>query len=98
MGRARDKRVHRARVLKNVAGGNLHQHPGGQLEYAAGEENLLAAYLHHTNDRGEHDFCIPSGADGIYVEDGNFEKYVRSAEYKRKKHADRESYVWAYDL
>ncbi len=63
--------------------------------YANSEFDLLAYYLRSMNGH-EHDFVVPAQdepATVIAVED-NWNEFVSSAAYKRKKAADEDSYVW----
>jgi hypothetical protein len=66
----------------------------GGLEFAPGEENLLALYLANINDKGEHDFVLPKGADRILVRGDSWSRFVSSPEYRAKQNADRISYFW----
>ena len=66
----------------------------GKLKIAIGEENLLAAYLSDMNVAGEHDFVMPKRCKQMFVEDGVWFRYVNGDSYKRKKDADRVSYLW----
>lgn len=56
---------------------------------SGGEKDLLAVYLH----RGR---SFPSGAGLLVIEPGAWTALTTKAEWGRRKHADRESYVWDY--
>lgn len=78
----------RERVVKN-----------GKLHFAASEEDLLAVYLKDINENGEHDFVFESGVSlkenqFIAIEEGSYLNFQRATQYKRKKLADRKSYLW----
>lgn len=66
---------------------------------AAGEEDLLAVYLKDVNEKGEHDFVWETGKtltqnQKIVVEEGSYRNYQKAPAYRRKKKADRQSYLW----
>ena len=64
----------------------------GRVVLATGEEDLLAHYLTHTNDDGEHDFVVPSEAE--VVEFDHLYKGMREdTQYVAKKSADKISYL-----
>lgn len=70
-----------------------------QLFAAAGEEDLLALYLKDIGPDGGHDFVeqtgVPLGKNTkLVVEDGTYNHFRTRGEYKRKKAADRSSYLW----
>lgn len=70
-----------------------------RLLYAASEEDLLALYLKDVNEDGEHDFVFESGKslgddDKIIVQEGSYASFRSAGAYKRKKLADRKSYLW----
>jgi hypothetical protein len=66
----------------------------GRLFAAAGEEHLLAAYLStYSDDRGHH-FDVPGGNKRIVFDDTWWGHFVSSDAYRRKKDADRVSYLW----
>jgi hypothetical protein len=66
----------------------------GRLVSAAGEEEILAYYLTHMNDAGEHDIVLPSNVDGMVLDQGFYEDYLNSDQFRRKVEADRISYAW----
>jgi len=71
----------------------------GKLVVAAGEEELVAYYMMHMNPEGEHDFTKPDGSilgenDYLSLATGWYSKLLKSEKYRRKKAADRHSYVW----
>ncbi len=70
-----------------------------RLFFAASEEDLLALYLKDVNEFGEHDFVWETGRslgddDKIIVQEGSYASFRRAGAYKRKKKADRKSYLW----
>ncbi|MFB0873318.1 MULTISPECIES: hypothetical protein [unclassified Sphingobium] len=78
----------RQKVIKN---GNLH--------FAASEEDLLAVYLKDINEKGEHDFVSESGVSLnenqlIAIEEGSYLNFQKATQYRRKKLADKKSYLW----
>ena len=64
----------------------------GRVVLATGEEDLLAHYLTHTNDDGEHDFVVPPQANVIEF-DHLFQGMPEDAQYLAKKAADKISYL-----
>ncbi len=71
----------------------------GQLVWADGEEDMVAYYMTHLNRQGEHDFTLPDGADlsendRIALEGGIYAELRQNRQYRAKKRADRNSYVW----
>lgn len=59
-----------------------------------GEEDLLALYLRNLNPDGEHDFPDIKDNNGFILEEGFWEEFLKSEQYKSKKEADRISYGW----
>lgn len=71
----------------------------GRLRMAAGEADLLAYYAVHINNDGDHDFTVPSNADwlpeqSIEIGSGQYNGFVANPQYRAKKEADEESYLW----
>lgn len=71
----------------------------GNLMHAASEEDLLAMFLRDVNAEGEHDFVSETGKpfrEGQFfaVQEGSYLAYTKRGEYKRKKKADKKSYLW----
>jgi hypothetical protein len=62
--------------------------------FISGEEDLLAFYLMHTNEKGMHDFVIGSEFKGIFLEEGFWKDFCDSAERKEQLKQDKVSYVW----
>lgn len=60
----------------------------------AGEEELLAYYLKDINSEGEHDFIIPKDLNIIAIEEGFWEKYIKSEQVAKQIAADKISYTW----
>ena len=67
---------------------------GPRVVFAAGEEELLAIYLHHLNDTGEHDFIIDGDYDTLAFEEGFWDEFVASPERRAQIEADKISYFW----
>jgi hypothetical protein len=67
---------------------------GSRAVFAAGEEELLAAYLAKLNDHGEHDFVFPAEMTAITLDEGHWAHFVKSPERKAQLEADRISYAW----
>ncbi len=71
----------------------------GYLGLASGEEDLLAYYLEHlTGTENIHGFPHPDGRpwearDHLAI-DGGYTEMLKSSQYKRKKEADENSYIW----
>lgn len=71
----------------------------GRLEYAHGEEDLLAYYAVRINEEGDHDFTAPEGhswndVKSVTIGAGHWANYVTSPQYLAKKEADKVSYAW----
>ena len=67
---------------------------GDTKVFATDEEELLAYYLRDINTDGEHDFIIPPDANGIFHQEGIWEEFIESREYKAQLKANQISYVW----
>jgi hypothetical protein len=61
---------------------------------AAGEEELLAYYLTHTDKNKQHDFDISDQFDAAYFVEGSWATVSSNPLYIAKKNADRQSYAW----
>lgn len=66
---------------------------------ATGEEELLAVYLTHMNDKKEHDFVFPikdsdQKPDALFLGPGPFKNFIESEAYKKKLENDKMSYLW----
>lgn len=66
----------------------------GKLFTAAGEDDLLAFYLTHLNESGEHDFVMPPDYDGMVIDEGLWEDFVQSPERQAQLVANQISYSW----
>ena len=71
----------------------------GNLVSAAGEEELVAYYMTHMNSDGEHDFTKPDGtnfseSESVSFDVGFYSDMLNNAQYRAKKAADQDSYVW----
>ena len=67
---------------------------GGRGVFAAGEEELLAAYLRGLNSLGEHDFVLPVEATHVMVEEGLWEEFQRNPQRVTQIAANEVSYMW----
>lgn len=67
----------------------------GPVIAAPSESSLLAYYLKNMND-SEHDFILPGDVPTPthVMVDEDWDKFVSSAPYLRKKSADSDSYLW----
>jgi hypothetical protein len=70
-----------------------------RLFYSPSEPDLLAHYLRDIEADGEHGFVRPGGGEWregeqLLIEDRLFTNTVSRPEYRRKRSADRISYVW----
>jgi hypothetical protein len=61
---------------------------------AAGEEELLAAYLSEVDTNFEHVFDLPQGFDRIFFDVGFWENFAFSSERRSRIEADKVSYMW----
>lgn len=71
----------------------------GHLISAGGEEDLVAYYMTHIDDSGEHGFPKPDGSDfaageAFVLAPGQYESLQKNGQYIAKKDADRDSYIW----
>lgn len=66
----------------------------GKLGFAAGEEDLLAHYLRHANDKGEHHFHVPDNVTSIAIAEGSWRWFSVHPQYRAKVNADKISYAW----
>lgn len=72
----------------------------GRLVSAGGEEELLAYYLHQTDDMGHHDFIPPESESGPFevsrfsLDGGLWERSRMDPQFLARKTADRISYFW----
>jgi hypothetical protein len=68
---------------------------GGRVVHAKDERNLLAHYLTNTDEHGAHNFVVPRDTRATnVVAENNWDAFVASAPYRRKKAADVDSYLW----
>jgi hypothetical protein len=61
---------------------------------AAGEEELLSAYLRKLNASGEHDFVIDGNYDRVVFDEGLWKAFERRPERQAQIESDRISYAW----
>lgn len=71
----------------------------GHLLTAGGEEDLLAYYLKNLIDPEHHGFPGPKGEpwqpkEHLGLDTGGYSALIENPQYKRKKLADRDSYIW----
>lgn len=65
-----------------------------QTVAAAGEEELLALYLHDLNREGEHDFAVKRTYDLLSIGEGFWEEFLKSPERVAQIKSNRVSYAW----
>jgi hypothetical protein len=61
---------------------------------AAGEEELLAQYLRNINKDGVHDFIFPGKYTSLSIQEGFWEEYIISEQFRNQRQADKISYLW----
>lgn len=61
---------------------------------AAGEEELLGAYVKRLNAEGEHDIIIPKGTDHVLFREGLWHNFLNSDECRAQRAANEISYSW----
>jgi hypothetical protein len=66
----------------------------GRLVMAAGEDDLLAYHLRHLDEKGVHDFFVPAGTDGVFIDEGHWEEFSNSRQRKSQIDANKASYAW----
>lgn len=71
----------------------------GPFAAAYGEEDLIAYYMTHLNEKEEHDFSRPDGTswaagERFGIKPGTYATLRSNPQYIAKKKADRVSYVW----
>jgi hypothetical protein len=65
------------------------------LVTAAGEEDLLAQYMCHTDEDGKHMLPkVPPGTGGLALLEGDWDFYKVSPQRAAKREADSGSYMW----
>lgn len=65
------------------------------IVHAAGEEELLADYLQTLDSFGDHNFTCPSPKfNGIFIEPGSWNAFIRSPQRIAQQEADKISYFW----
>jgi hypothetical protein len=67
---------------------------GKRTILADGEEELLALYLGHLNQAGEHDFVIEGDYDFVHLAEGSWTHFANSPERRTQVEHDRISYAW----
>ena len=60
----------------------------------AGEEDLLAYYLIHTNAMGVHDFTINGSYNGFVLDEGGWEDFYKSPQRLKQIRENEISYGW----
>ncbi|MDO8616157.1 MAG: hypothetical protein Q7T33_10570 [Dehalococcoidia bacterium] len=66
----------------------------GKLGMAAGEEELLANFLRHTDDEGQHCFQFPQSFTKVFVDEGFWDRFCKHPDRLAQIEADRVSYAW----
>jgi hypothetical protein len=62
--------------------------------FAPGEEDLLAFYLMHMNEKGKHDFAIGKRFKGIFLDEGFWKDFCERPERKEQLRQDSIRYIW----
>jgi hypothetical protein len=62
--------------------------------YVAGEENLLAYYLTHIDENGDHAFLFDPDADLISIDESWWDDFESSEERRAQLEHDEISYLW----
>ena len=62
--------------------------------FAAGEEELLAAYLSRVDANSEHDFVVDPNCPGFVLVEGHWSAFVGSPARQAQVDANKISYVW----
>lgn len=65
-----------------------------KLQWAAGEENLLAYYLRHADEEGRHCFEFPDSATFVSIGEGFWDDFRQHPDRLGQIAADKVSYVW----
>jgi hypothetical protein len=65
-----------------------------QAVHVAGEEELLAIYLHDVDDSGEHNFVFPPGYTAIALGEGFWEAFQNQPQRQAQLVANQISYLW----
>jgi len=73
--------------IKYLSGKENLYETGVKTPFLAGEENLLALYLHSGKK-------FPSNVDTIVIDGDIWNSFINKPEYKRKKEQDKISYAW----
>ena len=66
----------------------------GNLLGAAGEDELLAVYLTHTNEQGEHYFPIPDATTSVFFDEGFWKDFEQNPQRIAQIEANEISYLW----
>ena len=66
----------------------------GSLGMAAGEEELLAYYLTHTDDSDKHDFVFPKNYNSMLLGEGFWENFRNHADRAAQIKENQISYAW----
>ncbi len=66
----------------------------GELAGAAGEEDLLAFFLQHLNEKGDHDFIWPRSRGSLAVVEGLWNEFTQRPERRAQLEANEISYAW----
>lgn len=66
----------------------------GTAVFVSGEEDLLAYYLMHINEKGKHDLTFKKDFKGVFLEEGFWKDFCDSPERKEQIRQDSVSYLW----
>jgi len=64
------------------------------LVLVPGEEDLLAFYLMHVNEKGVHDSPVGGEYNGVVLEEGFWEDFCKRPEREEQLRQDSISYIW----
>jgi hypothetical protein len=59
-----------------------------------GEEDLLGFYFKNLNEKKEHDFILDKDINWVLLEEGFWEDFLKSPQYRYQLEANRVSYAW----
>lgn len=66
----------------------------GVMLAIAGEEDLLGYYFNKLNEQGEHDFIFDRDYNAIAINEGYWEDFLKSPQYRYQLEANQVSYAW----
>jgi len=66
----------------------------GTAVFVTGEEDLLAFYLMHMDEKGRHDFAFGGEYNGVFLEEGFWKDFCNRPERKEQLRQNSISYIW----